>query len=140
MVGSSESRTKNRQWTVLVTAIIVIVAVACLSAVSTFVYMGAFDVSADTPHSQPVYWLMQTVREYSIAARSRDAVPNDLSDAKRVTSGLASMQRCVLPAILLPACSGLRSARVFIREHPNSGAAVHLRLPRSFGSLNTESK
>ena len=87
MVGSSESRTKNRQWTVLVTAIIVIVAVACLSAVSTFVYMGAFDVSADTPHSQPVYWLMQTVREYSIAARARDAVPNDLSDAKRVTSG-----------------------------------------------------
>jgi len=87
MVGSSESRTKNRQWTVLVTAIIVIVAVACLSAVATFVYMGAFDVSADTPHSQPVYWLMQTVREYSIAARARDAVPNDLSDAKRVTSG-----------------------------------------------------
>jgi mono/diheme cytochrome c family protein len=66
---------------------IIVVAVACLSAVSILVYMGGFDVAADTPHSQPVYWLMQKVREYSIAARARDAVPNDLSDAKRVTSG-----------------------------------------------------
>ena len=87
MVGSSESRTKKRQWIVVVTAIIVIVAAACFGAASIFIYAGAFDVAADTPHSEPVYWLMQKVREHSIAARARDSVPNDLADPKRIMSG-----------------------------------------------------
>ena len=86
MTRSSAFGTRKWQWSIIAAAIIVGV-VACLGAALVLVYMGVFDVAADTPHSEPVYWLMQTVREYSIAARARDAVPNDLSDAKRVTSG-----------------------------------------------------
>ncbi|MBJ7406431.1 MAG: cytochrome c [Bradyrhizobium sp.] len=52
-----------------------------------FVRSGAFDIAADTPHSQPVYWLMQKVREYSIAVRASDPVPKDLDDGKRIASG-----------------------------------------------------
>jgi mono/diheme cytochrome c family protein len=52
--------------------------------------MGSFDVAADTPHSQPVFWLMNTVRESSIAVRAAGiAVPSDLTDAKRIVSGAA---------------------------------------------------
>ena len=52
--------------------------------------MGSFDVAADTPRSQPVFWLMNTVRESSIAVRAAGiAVPSDLADAKRIASGAA---------------------------------------------------
>ena len=55
---------------------------------ASLVRMGSFDVAADTPHSQPVFWLMNTVRERSIAVRAAGvAVPSDLTDSKRIASG-----------------------------------------------------
>ena len=48
---------------------------------ASLVRMGSFDVAADTPHSQPVFWLMNTVRERSIAVRAASvAVPSDLTE------------------------------------------------------------
>jgi len=87
MARSSEFGTGKRQWPIIATAIIVSVVAACFGAASIMVYTGAFDVAADTPHSQPVYWSLQKVREYSIAVRASDVVPNDLGDAKRIASG-----------------------------------------------------
>jgi hypothetical protein len=68
VIGPSVFGARKRQWRVA-TAIIVGVVVACFGAASLLVYSGAFDVAADTPHSQPVYWLLQKVRQYSIAVR-----------------------------------------------------------------------
>src|SRR6478752_5534550 len=57
---------------------------------ASLVRMGSFDVAADTPHSQPVFWLMNTVRERSVAIRAADiTAPSDLADAKRIASGAA---------------------------------------------------
>lgn len=83
--GSAASRTARR-WLTLALA-----AGALLAAtVALLVHMGSFDVAADTPHSQPVFWLMNTVRENSIAIRAAGiAVPSDLTDAKRIVSGAA---------------------------------------------------
>ena len=54
------------------------------------VYAGVYNISADIPHSQPVYWLLQTVRQRSIAVRARDVVvPADLDNPKRIASGAA---------------------------------------------------
>jgi mono/diheme cytochrome c family protein len=54
------------------------------------IYAGAYDVAADIPHAQPVYWFLQTVRQRSIAARATDiAVPTGLDDSKRIASGAA---------------------------------------------------
>lgn len=51
-------------------------------------YAGFFDVAANVPHSPWVYSLLQTARDRSIAVRAADiAVPNNLDDPKRVTSG-----------------------------------------------------
>ena len=85
MSHSSEFGIRTRAWTVA-TVIIAGVLVAC-GAASLFVYGGAYDIAADMPHSQPVYWLLQKVRQYSIAAQAHDVVPNDLEDGKRVASG-----------------------------------------------------
>jgi mono/diheme cytochrome c family protein len=52
------------------------------------VYLGAYDFAADVPHTQPVYWLLEEARERSIEIRSEGiAVPDDLSDPKRVQLG-----------------------------------------------------
>lgn len=87
MNGSSEFRPGAGRRAIVRTAIIAGVLLACLGAVSAVVYSGGYDIAADTPHSQPVYWLLQKVRQYSVAARAQDVVPNDLGDSKRVASG-----------------------------------------------------
>jgi mono/diheme cytochrome c family protein len=57
---------------------------------AALVYMGSFNVAADEPHSEPVFWLMNTVRERSVAIRAADVtVPGNLADAKRIASGAA---------------------------------------------------
>lgn len=52
------------------------------------VYVGAYDIGADAPHSKPVYWLVEQFRDRSIAVRSRNvSVPANLMDVKRLQSG-----------------------------------------------------
>jgi mono/diheme cytochrome c family protein len=62
----------------------VLIGVAALA-----IYAGIYDVAADEPHSQPVFWLMQMVRDRSIAAHAADTVPIDLSEPNRIASGAA---------------------------------------------------
>jgi mono/diheme cytochrome c family protein len=72
-----------------------VAALAALAVLAAFiaaalVLMGSFDVAADKPHSQPVFWLMNTVRERSVVVRAAGmTVPSDLTDAKRIASGAA---------------------------------------------------
>ena len=52
------------------------------------IYAGLYNIAADVPHTQPVYWLFETTRERSVAARARDiVVPNDLDNANRISKG-----------------------------------------------------
>jgi len=61
---------------------------AVIGAASLVIYAGIYNVAADIPHTQPVFWLMTTVRERSIAAGATDVVvPHDLADPKRIASG-----------------------------------------------------
>lgn len=72
----------------LALAIVAVVVVLAVAFASMIVGMGAYNVAADEPHWRPVYWLMQTVRDRSIAVRARDvAVPPDLGDAGRIAAG-----------------------------------------------------
>jgi mono/diheme cytochrome c family protein len=51
-------------------------------------YAGIYNIAADAPHTKPVYWLLQTARERSIAVRARNIpVPPDLNDTKRIAAG-----------------------------------------------------
>jgi mono/diheme cytochrome c family protein len=57
-------------------------------AAAVGIYAGLYNIAADVPHTQPVYWLFETVRERSVAARARDiVVPNDLADGSRISKG-----------------------------------------------------
>ena len=61
---------------------------AIVVAGSLAIYAGIYDVAADIPHTGPVYWLLETARDRSIAVRAADiAVPGDLGDSQRILSG-----------------------------------------------------
>jgi mono/diheme cytochrome c family protein len=61
--------------------LLVIAAAVAISA-------GLYNIAADVPHTQSVYWLFETLRERSVAIRARDiVVPNDLDDANRISRG-----------------------------------------------------
>jgi mono/diheme cytochrome c family protein len=63
--------------------LLVLVVVAALA-----IYVGLYNIAADVPHTRSVYWLFETVRERSVAARARDViVPRDLDDANRISKG-----------------------------------------------------
>jgi len=52
------------------------------------VYSGLYNIAADVPHTQPIYWLLETARDRSIAVHARDIeVPSNLSDPNRISRG-----------------------------------------------------
>lgn len=73
----------GRCWAIVAGTLLVLA-----GALAVAIYAGLYNVAADVPHTQPVYWLLEMVRERSIAAQARDvAVPNDLDDASRISRG-----------------------------------------------------
>lgn len=52
-----------------------------------FVSLGVFNVSADEPHSRPVFWLAEAVRDASIAARAKDVEVPKLDDPEMILAG-----------------------------------------------------
>jgi mono/diheme cytochrome c family protein len=71
----------GRRWGLVAGALLVLAAVVVI-------YAGLYNIAADVPHTPPVYWLLETIRGRSVAARSRDiVVPKDLDDANRISKG-----------------------------------------------------
>jgi mono/diheme cytochrome c family protein len=84
MSGLAASRMTRRRWFALVGGALL----AVIGGASLLVYAGIYNVAADIPHTQPVFWLMTTVQERSIAVRAAGAVvPPDLADPKRIEAG-----------------------------------------------------
>jgi len=72
----------GRRWGLLLGALVLV------GAAALAIYAGLYNIAADVPHTQPVYWLIETVRNQSVAKRARDViVPNDLNDANRISRG-----------------------------------------------------
>jgi mono/diheme cytochrome c family protein len=56
--------------------------------VGFFIGAGVYNIAADAPHTRPVFWLLETLRDRSIAVRGRGiAPPADLGSANRVSVG-----------------------------------------------------
>ena len=85
--GSAPSRTTKRR---SVAMLAVGALLALIGAASLVIYAGLYNVAADTPHTQPVFWLLEIVSDRALSARATGiAVPPDLSDPKRISAGAA---------------------------------------------------
>ena len=47
----------GRRWAIVASALLVLVGVAAIG-----IYAGLYNIAADVPHTQPVYWLFETMR------------------------------------------------------------------------------
>ena len=82
------------RWALVAGALLVLATVAAIG-----VYAGLYNIAADVPHTQPVYWLLETVRDRSIAARARNIiVVSTIRTAYREEQG--NTRRCAAFAIL----------------------------------------
>tara|TARA_R110002096_G_scaffold195693_2_gene378375 strand:+ start:15743 stop:16321 length:579 start_codon:yes stop_codon:yes gene_type:complete len=70
--------------------------IKCLSVVAVvialggigFVYSGLYSMGADVPHNKLTYWVLETLRERSIARASGDIqVPTDIDSPDRLLAG-----------------------------------------------------
>ncbi|CAN5511271.1 hypothetical protein BH10PSE14_BH10PSE14_43620 [soil metagenome] len=67
---------------------VAIATAVCLLLAALLLYFGAYDIAADAPHSRPVYALLDSLRDRSIAVRARAIVPPaDLKAPLRVSTG-----------------------------------------------------
>jgi mono/diheme cytochrome c family protein len=70
------------------TAFVAVAALIAAGFAGIIIYAGVYDIGADAPHMAPTYWLLEQVRERSIAVRARGVkVPADLGDPKRIAAG-----------------------------------------------------
>lgn len=59
-----------------------------LAGGAVFIYSGLYPVGADVPHYKVTHWVLETLREQSIARAARDiAIPKDLNSADRLLAG-----------------------------------------------------
>lgn len=68
------------------TTIVILIVVAALG-LGAFVWSGLYDIGADAHHTKPVYALMQTLRERSIAHHAKDITVPNLDDSQLVLKG-----------------------------------------------------
>lgn len=69
-------------------AFVAVTGLLVASFAGVFVYLGVYNIGADDPHTKPTYWMVEKLRDGSIAHHSRDIVlPEDLSDPKRIATG-----------------------------------------------------
>jgi mono/diheme cytochrome c family protein len=97
-----------RHWLIAIVA-----GVALLAVIGAGVlYGGLFNVAADVPHSNAVYWLLETARERSIAVRAASIeVPDNLGDAERIVSGAGQYAEMCAECHLAPGMTRTEIAR-----------------------------
>jgi hypothetical protein len=59
----------GRRWALVAVALLVLIGAAAVG-----IYAGLYNIAADVPHTRPVYWLLETVRGRSVAARARNII------------------------------------------------------------------
>ncbi len=95
-------------------------AVATSVAMAGFVWAGVYNVAADAPHTQPVYKLLDTVRERSVQARaSRLSPPADLASEARIRQGAGNYEAMCVGCHLAPGMDATELSRGLYPAPPN---------------------
>lgn len=85
-----------------------------------FTYSGIYNVAADDPHTRPVYALMETVRDRSIAARAAGlTVPNDLASEARIRQGAGNYNAMCMGCHLAPGMGETELSKGLYPKPPN---------------------
>ncbi|RDZ28500.1 c-type cytochrome [Lysobacter silvisoli] len=93
---------------------------AAVAAAGAYVWSGAYDVGADSPHTRPVYAMLETVRDRSIDARASELqVPADLDDPARIRQGAGNYDAMCAGCHLAPGVESSELSRGLYPAPPN---------------------
>src|SRR6476659_8572162 len=121
----------RRRWGLITGSLLVLLGVAAVA-----IYAGLYNVAADVPHPQPVYWLLETVREHSIAARAQNiTVPNDLADANRISRGAGQYSEMCAGCHLAPGMKRTEISRGLYPRAPELRRATALTPAEQFWTI-----
>lgn len=67
---------------------LVITLVLAMLSIGVFIYSGLYPIGADQPHNKITYWLLESLRENSIARSAKNIeIPDNLNSADRLLAG-----------------------------------------------------
>jgi mono/diheme cytochrome c family protein/ketosteroid isomerase-like protein len=89
-----------------------------------YAWSGAYDIGADAPHSRPVYALLETLRERSIATRSADVAPPDLTNEQLISSGAGNYDAMCVGCHLAPGVDETELSKGLYPQPPNLSQVV----------------
>lgn len=98
---------------------ILVLSSAGLTAGILFVYFGVFNVAADDPHTKLTYWLLETVRERSIAMRVRGIEVPSLDAPTMITAGGADYNEMCTGCHLKPGVAASEMASAMYPQPPD---------------------
>lgn len=83
---------------------LLLIVIAAVLAGGLFIYSGFYPVGADTHHHPLTYWMLETLREKSIARAAKNIqVPTDLDSSDRLLAGGADYNDMCASCHLKPA-------------------------------------
>lgn len=89
-----------------------------------FLYSGLYPIGADDPHSKPVYWALETLREHSIAARTKGIEVPPLDDPEMLLSGGADYNEMCAGCHLKPGQASSELSQGLYPQPPNLSQAL----------------
>ena len=93
---------------------------AAVFAAGGFVWSGVYNIAADDPHTRPVYALMDTMRERSIAVRAKKLhPPPNLDDPALIRQGAGNYNAMCMSCHLAPGMAETELSKGLYPAPPN---------------------
>lgn len=102
---------------VLITTTVLLVGAAAGAAV--FIASGTYNIAADDPHTAPVSWLLETLRERSMETRAAKLTVPDLSEERRIVEGAGNYNAMCVGCHLSPGMEATEISRGLYPSPPN---------------------
>ena len=120
------------QWNRFVGAFVA-VAIVIIGATWLTIYLGAYNIAADAPHSSPVLWFLNNVRNRSIISHAVGIeIPADLGDPKRIMAGAGLYNEMCSGCHLGPGVERSEISQGLYPRAPELGRGVNLTPEQEF--------
>lgn len=115
---------------IAMTSALVVLGLAVIAAVA--IASGAYNVAADEEHTAFGRWLLETIRERSIDARTADVMIPDLEDPERIRRGAGNYDAMCASCHLAPGVDSTELSRGLNPKPPVLSKAVQSDRARTF--------
>jgi mono/diheme cytochrome c family protein len=115
---------------------VVVAALIVGGLAGALIYAGIYNIGADAPHTGPVYWMIENLRDRSIAVRARGiSAPPDLDDQKRIATGAGLYAEMCSGCHLAPGMEKTEISQGLYPRAPELSREMHLTPSEEFWAI-----